>query len=239
MKKFNVSSTRCLRCGGFISWDDFPNPRYPIHVDQEGNKIGDGGCLNFKPQYHSNHTNVMKRVPSKYRVNKWAYIGLLSVLIIPLSIGIMMYPYSYEDTPQDDSTSGDGGGGDGDETTLVWEIDAQGIVNYIVDGDTYDTDSEGRIRLADIDCPEIGEAGCEDAKNYLSSLIYNKEVYLDIDDIYRTDPYGRIVAVTYVRYNATHLLNVNKDLLVKGHATVWNFDNEFEPSSWSLYVYYA
>jgi len=37
------------------------------------------------------------------------------------------------------------------------EIDAQGNVYYIVDGDTFDMSSVGRVRLADIDCPDQGE----------------------------------------------------------------------------------
>ncbi|MHA1374217.1 MAG: hypothetical protein ACTSR7_07965 [Promethearchaeota archaeon] len=41
-----------------------------------------------------------------------------------------------------------------------------------------------------------------------------------------------------MRFNTTHLLNVNKGLLNQGHATIWNFDNEFDPSDWSLFVYF-
>ena len=36
----------------------------------------------------------------------------------------------------------------------AWEIDRTGTVTYIVDGDTLDVSGVGRIRLADIDCPE-------------------------------------------------------------------------------------
>jgi hypothetical protein len=45
---------------------------------------------------------------------------------------------------------------------------------------------------------------------------------------------------TYVRHNGTHLLNVNKALIVNGHAAIWNFDNnEFNPNEWPLYVYHV
>jgi hypothetical protein len=43
------------------------------------------------------------------------------------------------------------------------------------------------------------------------------------------------VCVAYVEHNSTHYLNVNKALLVEGHAIIWNFDNEFDPNTWSLY----
>lgn len=49
----------------------------------------------------------------------------------------------------------------------AWEIDKTGIATYIVDGDTLDVSSVGRIRLADIDCPEVGEPGADAATQYL------------------------------------------------------------------------
>ena len=115
------------------------------------------------------------------------------------------------------------------------EIDAQGYVTKVIDGDTIDVSNFGRIRLADIDTPESGEAGYSSAKNYLSSLVDNKFVYIDKDE--KLDPYERFVCVIYVRCNATHLLNVNKALLLKGVAKISNYQNEFSPSTWSLYVY--
>ena len=118
--------------------------------------------------------------------------------------------------------------------SLCYEIDDSGNVYNIVDGDTVDVSGVGRIRLADIDCPDVGEPGREEATNYISSLIYQKTVYVDIDDIYGTDTYGRIVAVLYVYYDATHVKNVNKAMLVSGHAVIWNFYNEFDPYSWDL-----
>jgi len=115
------------------------------------------------------------------------------------------------------------------------EIDATTVVNRVIDGDTFDTTSEGRIRLADVDTPERGERGYYEAKNFLTSLVYNEHVYLDIDDVYETDRYGRLVCVVYVSYNTTHFKNVNKALLVKGYAVIWNFNNEFSPYTWTLY----
>lgn len=121
----------------------------------------------------------------------------------------------------------------------AWEIDRTGTVTYIVDGDTLDVSGVGRIRLADIDCPEQGEPECSAATQFLSSLVYQKEVYIDVDDITVTDPYGRIVAVIYVYYDENNLKNVNKALLVAGHAEIWDFDNnEFNPYTWTLYVTY-
>jgi hypothetical protein len=97
-----------------------------------------------------------------------------------------------------------------------------------------------RIRLADVDCPEYYESGYSEASDYLSSLIYGKTVYLDVDDVYTYDYSGtgdRLVCVAYVDYDSTHWINVNQALLDEGHAVISNFNNEFNPYLWSLYIY--
>ncbi len=120
---------------------------------------------------------------------------------------------------------------------LAFENDATGNVYHVVDGDTIDVASFGRIRLADIDTPEVGQAGYQEAKDYTTSLVLNKQVYLDVDDLYGKDRYGRWVCVVYVRHNGTHLLNVNEALLEQGVAALDDFPNQFNPQDWTLYVY--
>lgn len=74
---------------------------------------------------------------------------------------------------------------------------------------------------------------------YLSDLIYQKKVYLDVDDVYTYDYEGtgdRLVCLVYVPFNETHYLNVNKALLVSRHAVTYEFYNEFTPNEWSLYT---
>jgi hypothetical protein len=117
-----------------------------------------------------------------------------------------------------------------------FEIDAQGYVTEVIDGDSLYVANFGEIRLADIDCPEWWEDGGNEVTNYLTSLVYDKLVYIDKDD--EKDPYDRFVCVIYVRSNSTHLLNVNKALLNNEFVEEDNWlNNEFEPSTWTLYVY--
>lgn len=120
---------------------------------------------------------------------------------------------------------------------LAGEIDATTVVNRVIDGDTFDTTTEGRIRLADVDAPEYGQSGYYDAKQVLEDLVDGKTVYLDIDDIYETDPYGRLVCVVYIEYSSTHYKDVNKALLVEGVAEIDNYYNEFNPYEWTLTVH--
>jgi endonuclease YncB( thermonuclease family) len=118
------------------------------------------------------------------------------------------------------------------------EIDVTAVVKRVIDGDTFDAFPVGRVRLADIDAPELGTAEGDASRIALERLILGKTVYLDVDDLYVIDRYNRIVAVAYIRYNDTHLLNVNKWLVDNGYARVVDYPNEFKPSAWTLYIYF-
>jgi len=68
--------------------------------------------------------------------------------------------------------------------------------------------------------------------------VLNQQVFFDVDDLNRTDILGRLVCVVYVRHNATHLRNVNQALIDLGLADLVDFVNEFDPTTWTLYVYH-
>jgi endonuclease YncB( thermonuclease family) len=113
----------------------------------------------------------------------------------------------------------------------AFEIDQVATCTYVYDGDSFET-TIGDVRLADIDAPEYNDT----SRDALVALINNEEVFLDVDDRYQTDPYGRYVCVTYIEVNATHLLNVNQYLVENGFAVITNYNNEFNPASWTLYT---
>jgi endonuclease YncB( thermonuclease family) len=121
-----------------------------------------------------------------------------------------------------------------------WQIDQTSSVTGVEDGDTFYIPND-KVRLADIQAPEVGnEPGYSIAKYALSSMVGGKTVYLDTDQKSGRDPYNRLIAVVYVKYNSTHYLNVNKALLVQEVAVEMDFtNNEFSPASWTLYVRYA
>lgn len=166
-------------------------------------------------------------------MNKGKKIIALSIVIIFIIIGIPIFRYFSEilqiSPPLYPPTE-----------PIGWEVDAKGTTYHIVDGDTYDMTEIERVKLADINSPELGQNGSIEAKNYLISLIYNETIYLDIDDVYITDPYNNTIGVCYVRINITHCLNVNKALLFYGYALLFDYmSNEFNPSDWVLYNYYV
>jgi endonuclease YncB( thermonuclease family) len=128
--------------------------------------------------------------------------------------------------------------------------DALAVVVRVVDGDTFratitcvsgafsgriSVGTEYRVRLADVNAPELGTVEGERARRALESLIQGRTVMLDVDGVDVFDRYGRIIAVAYIEYNETHLLNINKWLLEEGYAKVWDHPNEFNPGTWKLY----
>ena len=122
-------------------------------------------------------------------------------------------------------------------TVSAWQKDKIATVTNIVDGDTFDVNTGERIRLADVDAPESWE-DLDDyiaAKNYLSSKIMGKTVYLDIDSNYWDNTGNRVLCMVYIKYDSTHFLNINQALVDAGHAEKVNFDNDFNPP-WPLYV---
>jgi len=121
--------------------------------------------------------------------------------------------------------------------------EAMGRVSKVVDGDTFDvTVTEGdsrvmvddviRIRLADIDTPEVrGPKACEAGKKasaYTKTWLLGRTVSLDLDDKTGKDEFGRWVAVCFLDGK-----NFNKQLVDAGHAVIKDFkNNEFDPLSW-------
>ncbi len=126
--------------------------------------------------------------------------------------------------------------------------EAYGRVIKVVDGDTIDIALQDynssqvsediiRIRLADIDTPEVrGPKACEAGKvasAYTRTWLLSNYVFLDLDDKTGKDPYGRWVAVVYLSEDGKPGRNFNKMLMDSGHAEIDDYpNNEFNPWSW-------
>ena len=129
----------------------------------------------------------------------------------------------------------------------AYEFQAYGKVTKVVDGDTvwfysyygYRAGESFKVRFADINAPEIYTQEGQESKAALQWLFdnYGYYVYLDVDDVYGTDHYGRVVAVVYLPFwYYGYALNVNEWLVESGYASIWDHYNEFNPYSWSLWV---
>lgn len=93
-----------------------------------------------------------------------------------------------------------------------------GKVVRIADGDTLTlldtTNTQIRIRLFGIDCPENGQDFANVAKKFTSDLCFSKIITVDVKDI---DRYGRTVGVVWIQ----DTINVNVELLKAGLA--WHY----------------
>jgi len=93
----------------------------------------------------------------------------------------------------------------------------RGKVVGLADGDSFVMlykNKEVRVRMHGIDAPEKGQDFSRKSKQYLSRLIYNKDVRVDVVDI---DRYGRVVGEVYV-----DTLHVNQEMVRKGLA--WHYE---------------
>lgn len=99
-----------------------------------------------------------------------------------------------------------------------------GRVTKIIDGDTLQILSDKnkvlyKIRIADIDAPEIDQDFGLKSKNFIYNKIYNKYVTVKKQN---KDKYGRIVA--HVLYN-NKKNNIAEELLKNGLAWVWHYSH--------------
>jgi micrococcal nuclease len=99
-------------------------------------------------------------------------------------------------------------------------------VTKIIDGDTFELASGEKIRLICIDAPEINKKGYEEAKQFLSDLILNKQVRLE-NDINNADKYERLLRYVYINNSKSNNneIFVNKELVKQGYATLFPYEN--------------
>ncbi len=106
--------------------------------------------------------------------------------------------------------------------------DIIGKVVGIADGDTFTllliNNTTVNIRLHGIDTPEKGQPFANNAKQFTSNLIFNKQVKVKQTD---TDRYGRIVGIVTNPEN----INVNEALLKAGLA--WHYKKYDSSPNWS------
>ena len=88
-------------------------------------------------------------------------------------------------------------------------------VKNVIDGDTFDTNENERIRLEGINAPERGTAAAQRATKYLTDLIQNR--YVTVDAKY-ADNWGRTVAQVW---RSPDNLHINQAMVNSGHAKPW------------------
>ena len=118
---------------------------------------------------------------------------------------------------------------------LLLSLNAAFLISYtplenirVVDGDTIRAEAKGKeikIRLVEIDAPEMNQPFGAQSKNFLSRLLYEKDVTLIAQG---EDRYGRVLGNLF-----SYELNVNMLMVKFGFA--WVYDEYVKNSS--LYKY--
>ena len=113
--------------------------------------------------------------------------------------------------------------------------EASGVVLQILDGETFEVQGVGLVKLADINGPAIGSMDWVHAREYAMENLLGSQVFLDVDQRSGRDS-GSAVCVAYLA-NANGTPNLNKNfnmMMVKaGFATLKDDSgNEFDPSRW-------
>jgi Staphylococcal nuclease homologue len=115
--------------------------------------------------------------------------------------------------------------------------DKTGAVSAVIDGSSFQLGSGETIKLAAIDAPISGQPGYSESKNYLTTLIQGKPVYLDTGVAATTDQQGRLLCVVYLDYNSTHYENVNMAMIQNGYAAPNNQNsNGYDVGTWVWFV---
>ena len=91
------------------------------------------------------------------------------------------------------------------------------FVERIIDGDTVES-SIGNVRLLGINTPERGEKYYPEAKEFLSSMVFNKTVMLEYGKE-RRDKYNRTLAYIFLDGK-----NINIDMVKNGFANYYFYD---------------
>ena len=104
----------------------------------------------------------------------------------------------------------------------------KGKVIKITDGDTFvlltDSKEQIKIRLHGIDAPEKKQDYGTDSKNYLSNLVFKKDIIIEYKN---RDRYGRRIGIAFMED-----VNVNEKMLSEGMA--WHFKKYDTNSQWSV-----
>lgn len=106
---------------------------------------------------------------------------------------------------------------------FVGEIGIETVDKYkvikVIDGDTFELENRGKLRLLAIDTPEHGQPFHDSALAVLSKMVLNKEVDLQFE-VRKRDKYKRLLAYVFV-----DSLFVNAEMLSAGLAGLYLFPN--------------
>lgn len=100
------------------------------------------------------------------------------------------------------------------------------FVEKVIDGDTFITKNNLKIRLIGVNAPEINEKCYYEAKEKLKNLIENKEVLLKRDKDNK-DKYGRLLRYVYLNESFINLILIKEGYAYYFPLYYFNYQQEF------------
>jgi micrococcal nuclease len=114
--------------------------------------------------------------------------------------------------------------------------EASGVVLKVIDGETFEVQGFGLVRLADIDCPKMDTIEGVHAREYALENLLGAQVFLDVDNDTGRSSKDATSCVAYLANpNGTPNLNenFNKMIAKAGYATIRkDTRSEFDPARW-------
>ncbi|MFA5856078.1 MAG: thermonuclease family protein [Candidatus Pacearchaeota archaeon] len=141
----------------------------------------------------------------KYRnQSQDSFKNILSILLFFFLLAIVLFLMFYSHLPQ----------------LNINKTPSENLVVRVIDGDTIEMGNGNIVRLICIDSPELNTKGSYESKEYLESLILNKEVILK-SDVSDKDKFGRDLRYVYITDSNNNLIFINKEIVKNGHATLF------------------
>jgi micrococcal nuclease len=141
-----------------------------------------------------------------------------------------IFDHNYEDSNEQSNKKIDNKD-DNNQNKIIENIELEGIVTYVVDGDTLDI-NDIRIPLSLADTPERGQNEYKEAKDFVKDICLDKKGEVDIDDGQRRgDRYGTEVGIVYCDG-----INLNSVLMENNLARIYTDYcdiSEFRNEEWS------
>jgi len=113
--------------------------------------------------------------------------------------------------------------------------EASGVVLQVLDGETFEVQGFGLVKLADINGPAIGTMDWVHAREYAMENLLGSQVFLDVDQRSGRNSGGAVCVAYLANANGTPNLNKNFNMMMvkTGFATLKDDPgNEFDPSRW-------
>ena len=168
----------------------------------------------FQPKIliNAGHADTNATVSIIKMNRKTISIILLAIIIVTAGLGLINSFTGSSDSISNDSGTLQITDSKTNQTETV-KYESSGECLRVIDGDTIWVYGVGDVRLVQVDTPEKGEIGYDDAKKFVEDHCRGKTVYLDIDDKEPEDKYGRKLAIVY-----TNSEDINRELLNNGLA---------------------